>query len=62
VPVVPYTRPRSVEETDDRCWQPIGPVAVGASLDTAVFANEELKEAANLAIILRGIGGPLILR
>ena len=32
-----------------------GPVVAGASLDAAVFAIEELEEAAKLAIILRGM-------
>ena len=32
-----------------------GPVVAGASLEAAVFAIEELEEAAKLAIILRGM-------
>lgn len=33
-----------------------GPVVSGATLDDAVFASEELEEAARLALMLRGMG------
>lgn len=65
VPVVPYTRPGSeaVKPLIDALaarhpavlLQNHGPVVAGASLDAAVFAIEELEEAAKLAIILRGM-------
>jgi ribulose-5-phosphate 4-epimerase/fuculose-1-phosphate aldolase len=65
VPVVPYTRPGSAEvkpmidalaaDHPAVLLENHGPVVAGASLDAAVFAIEELEEAARLAIILRGM-------
>ena len=65
VPVVPYTRPGSAEvkpmidalaaNHPAVLLENHGPVVAGASLDAAVFAIEELEEAAKLAIILRGM-------
>jgi ribulose-5-phosphate 4-epimerase/fuculose-1-phosphate aldolase len=65
VPVVPYTRPGSeaVKPLIDALaarhpavlLENHGPVVAGASLDAAVFAIEELEEAAKLAIALRGM-------
>ncbi|MEP9389464.1 aldolase [Mesorhizobium sp. KR9-304] len=65
VPVVPYTRPGSAEvkpmidvlaaDHPAVLLENHGPVVAGASLDAAVFAIEELEEAAKLAIILRGM-------
>lgn len=65
VPVVPYTRPGSAEvkpmidalaaEHPAVLLENHGPVVAGASLEAAVFAIEELEEAAKLAIILRGM-------
>lgn len=63
VPVVPYTRPGSAEvkpmidalaaDHPAVLLENHGPVVAGATLDAAVFAIEELEEAAKLAIILR---------
>jgi 3-dehydro-4-phosphotetronate decarboxylase len=63
VPVVPYTRPGSAEVKSliealaarhpAVLLENHGPVVAGDSLDAAVFAIEELEEAAKLAIILR---------
>lgn len=65
VPVVPYTRPGSadvkpmIDAIAERhpavLLENHGPVVAGASLEAAVFAIEELEEAAKLAIILRGM-------
>ncbi len=65
VPIVPYTRPGSadVKPMIDALaanhpavlLENHGPVVAGASLDAAVFAIEELEEAAKLAIILRSM-------
>lgn len=65
VPVVPYTRPGSSDvkpliDTLASSHSAVllenhGPVVAGASLGAAVFAIEELEEAAKLAIILRGM-------
>lgn len=65
VPVVPSTLPGSqavktlIEALAVRhpavLLQNHGPVVAGVSLDAAVFALEELEEAAKLAIILRGM-------
>lgn len=65
VPVVAYTRPGSadVAQLIDAVapshaavlLQNHGPVVSGPSLDNAVFAIEELEEAAKLAIITRGM-------
>ena len=65
VPVVPYTRPGSAEikpmidalaaDHPAVLLENHGPVVAGASLDAAVFALEELEEAAKLAIILHGM-------
>jgi ribulose-5-phosphate 4-epimerase/fuculose-1-phosphate aldolase len=65
VPVVPYTRPGSAEvkplidalaaDHPAVLLENHGPVVAGASLDAAVFAIEELEEAAKLAIILRSM-------
>ena len=65
VPVVPYTRPGSAEvkplieglAADHAAvlLRNHGPVVAAASLDAAVFAIEELEEAARLAIITRGM-------
>ncbi len=65
VPIVPYTRPGSsgVKPLIDALaaahpavlLENHGPVVAGATLDAAVFAIEELEEAAKLAIILHGM-------
>lgn len=65
VPVVPYTRPGSpdvkpliaaiVGEHSAALLENHGPIVSGASLDSTVFAIEELEEAAKLAIITRGM-------
>ena len=65
VPVVPYTRPGSAEikpmidalaaRHPAVILENHGPVVAGASLEAAVFAIEELEEAAKLAVILRGM-------
>jgi ribulose-5-phosphate 4-epimerase/fuculose-1-phosphate aldolase len=65
VPVVPYTRPGAAEikpliESLAAGHAAVllrnhGPVVAAASLDAAVFAIEELEEAAKLAIITRGM-------
>lgn len=65
VPVVPYTRPGSTEVGDlIRAKAPgsaaillgnHGPVVAGATLEAAVFAIEEVEEAARLAIVTRGL-------
>lgn len=65
VPVVPYTRPGAAEikpmidalaaDHPAVLLENHGPVVAGVSLDAAVFAIEELEEAAKLAIILRGM-------
>lgn len=65
VPVVAYTRPGSADVAPlidavapihaAVLLQNHGPVVSGPSLDNAVFAIEELEEAAKLAIITRGM-------
>jgi ribulose-5-phosphate 4-epimerase/fuculose-1-phosphate aldolase len=65
VPVVPYTRPGAAEvkplitalaaEHAAVLLQNHGPVVAGATLDAAVFAIEEVEEAAKLAILTRGM-------
>lgn len=65
VPVVAYTRPGSADvapliaaAAPDHAavlLQNHGPVVSGPSLDAAVFAIEELEEAAKLAIVTRGM-------
>ena len=65
VPVVPYTRPGSAEVKariaeivaghSAALLENHGPIVCGASLDAAVFAIEELEEAAKLAIITHGM-------
>ena len=65
VPVVPYTRPGSAEvrpliarivaEHSAALLENHGPIVSGATLDAAVFAIEELEEAAKLAILTRGL-------
>jgi ribulose-5-phosphate 4-epimerase/fuculose-1-phosphate aldolase len=65
VPVLPYTRPGSTEVealVKDKASEHAGvllanhgPVVAGASLDAAVFAIEEIEEAAKLAIVTRGL-------
>ena len=65
VPVVPYTRPGSVEvkpliakivaEHSAALLENHGPIVSGRSLDATVFAIEELEEAAKLAILTRGM-------
>jgi ribulose-5-phosphate 4-epimerase/fuculose-1-phosphate aldolase len=64
VPVVPYTRPGSADVAPlIRAKAPStavllgnhGPVVAGSSLEGAVFAIEELEEAAKLAILTRGM-------
>ena len=65
VPVVPYTRPGSADVAPlidavapDHAavlLQNHGPVLSGASLESAVFAIEELEEAAKLALLTRGM-------
>jgi 3-dehydro-4-phosphotetronate decarboxylase len=65
VPIVPYTLPGSAEVkpliagivTDHSAalLANHGPIVSGRSLDAAVFAIEELEEAAKLAIITRGM-------
>jgi ribulose-5-phosphate 4-epimerase/fuculose-1-phosphate aldolase len=65
VPVVPYTRPGSAEvkpliaaivaDHSAALLENHGPIVSGQSLDAAVFAIEELEEAARLAILTRGM-------
>ena len=64
VPVVPYTRPGSADVAPlIRAKAPSaavllgnhGPVVAAGSLEAAVFAIEELEEAAKLAIVTRGL-------
>lgn len=65
VPVIAYTRPGSPEVKPlieavaanhaAVLLENHGPVVAGASLDAAVFAIEELEQAARLAILLRGM-------
>ena len=64
VPVVPYTRPGSADVAPlVRAKAPSaavllanhGPVVAAGSLEAAVFAIEELEEAAKLAIVTRGL-------
>jgi ribulose-5-phosphate 4-epimerase/fuculose-1-phosphate aldolase len=65
VPVLPYTRPGSTEvealvkgkasEHAGVLLANHGPVVASASLDAAVFAIEEIEEAAKLAIVTRGL-------
>jgi ribulose-5-phosphate 4-epimerase/fuculose-1-phosphate aldolase len=65
VPIVPYTRPGSAEikpliealagDHAAVLLENHGPVVTAATLDAAVFAIEELEEAAKLAILLRGM-------
>lgn len=65
VPVVAYTRPGSAEikpliaaivaDHSAALLENHGPIVSGKSLDAAVFAIEELEEAAKLAIITRGM-------
>jgi ribulose-5-phosphate 4-epimerase/fuculose-1-phosphate aldolase len=64
VPVVPYTRPGAADVAPlIRAKAPSaavllgnhGPVLAAASLEAAVFAIEELEEAAKLAIVTRGL-------
>ncbi len=64
VPVVPYTRPGSTEvealigaKAPDHSGILLGnhgPVVAGASLEAAVFAIEEIEEAAKLTMLVRG--------
>jgi ribulose-5-phosphate 4-epimerase/fuculose-1-phosphate aldolase len=65
VPVVPYTRPGSAEvkpliaaivaDHSAALLENHGPIVSGQDLDAAVFAIEELEEAAKLAILTRGL-------
>jgi ribulose-5-phosphate 4-epimerase/fuculose-1-phosphate aldolase len=65
VPMIPYTRPGSPEIAPLIAAQAPnhpgillanhGPVVAGATLDAAVFAIEELEEAAKLLFITRGL-------
>ncbi len=65
VPVVAYTRPGSADvkpliekiagDHAAALLQNHGPIVAGNSLDTAVFAIEELEEAAKLLILTRGM-------
>jgi ribulose-5-phosphate 4-epimerase/fuculose-1-phosphate aldolase len=65
VPIVPYTRPGSakvkplmsaiVAEHSAALLENHGPVVSGRSLDAAIFAIEELEEAAKLAMITRSM-------
>ena len=64
VPVVPYTRPGSADVAPlVRAKAPSaavllanhGPVVAAGALEAAVFAIEELEEAAKLAIVTRGL-------
>jgi 3-dehydro-4-phosphotetronate decarboxylase len=65
VPVVPYTRPGSADvkplivgiagEHSAVLLENHGPIVSAATLDSAVFAIEELEEAAKLSIITRGM-------
>ena len=65
VPVVPYTRPGSPEVAPlirAKATQHAavllanhGPVVAGTSLEAAVFAIEELEEAAKLVVLTRGL-------
>jgi 3-dehydro-4-phosphotetronate decarboxylase len=65
VPVVPYTRPGSAAVAPlIRAKAPDhpaillgnhGPVVAGTSLESAVFAMEELEETAKLVLLTRGL-------
>ena len=64
LPMVPYTRPGSADVAPlIRATAPAaavllgnhGPVVSGPSLDAAVYAAEELEEAAKLAVVTRGL-------
>ena len=65
VPVLPYARPGSADIVPAVLAQAAdhsalllanhGPVVAGASLDAAVFAIEELEEAAKLVVLARGM-------
>jgi ribulose-5-phosphate 4-epimerase/fuculose-1-phosphate aldolase len=65
VPVVPYTRPGSAEVAPlIRAKAPDhpavllanhGPVVAGTSLESAIFAMEELEETAKLVLLTRGL-------
>lgn len=65
VPLVPYKRPGSADikpliealarDHPAVLLQNHGPVVAGANLDAAVFAIEELEEAAKLAVLTRGM-------
>jgi ribulose-5-phosphate 4-epimerase/fuculose-1-phosphate aldolase len=66
VPLVPYTRPGSPEVAPlvaaraeahaAVLLRNHGPVVAAATLDAAVYAIEELEEAAKLALLTRGMG------
>ena len=65
VPLVPYLRPGSPDvaalvaarasDHPAMLLQNHGPVVAAASLDAAVYAIEELEEAARLALLTRGM-------
>jgi len=65
VPVLPYARPGSADIVPAVLAQAAdhsalllanhGPVVAGASLDAAVYAMEELEEAARLVVLTRGM-------
>ena len=65
VPIVPYTRPGSAEvkplisaivaDHSAALLENHGPIVSARTLDAAIFAIEELEEAAKLTIITRGI-------
>jgi ribulose-5-phosphate 4-epimerase/fuculose-1-phosphate aldolase len=65
VPVVPYARPGSADLVplirDKAASHPAvllanhGPIVAGASLESAIFAIEELEETARLVLLTRGV-------
>jgi ribulose-5-phosphate 4-epimerase/fuculose-1-phosphate aldolase len=67
LPLIPYYRPgdaamepaihAAAREARAVLLANHGPVVSGRSLDDAVYAAEELEEAAKLALLLRGVGG-----
>jgi 3-dehydro-4-phosphotetronate decarboxylase len=70
VPVLPYARPGSADIVPAVLAQAAdhsalllanhGPVVAGASLDAAVYAMEELEEAARLVVLARGMAVRLL--
>lgn len=65
VPVIPYTKPGSLDmvpliraKAPDHTAVLLanhGPVVAGTSLEAAIFATEELEESARLAVLTRGL-------